>query len=154
MKDRIKHLMDTQHMTQQTFSDLIGVSPASLSNIFTGRTRPTLATVDAIRKKFPTLNLEWILYGHGPMFKDAMSATTVRSESDVASLEPSLDFDDSQNTALPQQGSGAPIASGTRNTLDSPSKVSVKYVDKPMRQITEIRVFFDDLTYESFVPKK
>jgi hypothetical protein len=30
----------------------------------------------------------------------------------------------------------------------------VKYSDKPQRQITEIRIFFDDQTWETFVPKK
>jgi hypothetical protein len=30
----------------------------------------------------------------------------------------------------------------------------IKYAERPQRHITEIRVYFDDLTYESFVPKK
>jgi hypothetical protein len=30
----------------------------------------------------------------------------------------------------------------------------VKYIDKPQRNITEIRIFFDDQTWETFVPKK
>jgi hypothetical protein len=29
----------------------------------------------------------------------------------------------------------------------------VKYTDKPQRKITEIRIFFDDGTYETFGPK-
>ena len=32
-------------------------------------------------------------------------------------------------------------------------KPDVRYVERPPRQITEIRVYFDDLTYETFVPK-
>ena len=42
MKDRIKHIMEEQHMSQQVFADFIGLSPATLSSIFNGRTRPTL----------------------------------------------------------------------------------------------------------------
>ena len=30
----------------------------------------------------------------------------------------------------------------------------MKNVDKPRRRITEIKVYYDDLTYESFVPEK
>ena len=70
MKDRIRQLMESQHMTQQTFADFIGISTASLSSIFTGRTKPTLNTVEAIRSKFSTINLDWLMYGQGPMFKD------------------------------------------------------------------------------------
>jgi len=33
-------------------------------------------------------------------------------------------------------------------------KTEVKYIDKPQRNITEIRIFFDDQTWETFVPKK
>ena len=33
-------------------------------------------------------------------------------------------------------------------------QTSVKYIDKPQRNITEIRIFFDDQTWETFVPKK
>ena len=30
----------------------------------------------------------------------------------------------------------------------------IKYVDRPQRKITEIRIYFDDLTFETFVPSK
>jgi len=40
------------------------------------------------------------------------------------------------------------------NMYKSPSRTEVKYIDKPQRRITEIRIFFDDQTWETFVPKK
>lgn len=146
--------METQHMTQQTFSDLIGISPASLSSIFNGRTKPTLATVDAIRKKFPTLNLEWILYGHGPMFKDTnFSSDAQTANGQDAVEEPSFNFDAGTHP-LPQYNSEGGIQQDVNFTPKKIIKNEVKYLDKPKRTITEIRVFYDDLTYESFVPKK
>ena len=30
----------------------------------------------------------------------------------------------------------------------------MKFVDKPQRRVTEIRVYYDDQTWESFVPSK
>ncbi len=38
--------------------------------------------------------------------------------------------------------------------LGSKERVVIKEVEKPQRQITEIRIFFDDQTWETFVPKK
>ena len=67
MKDRIKTIMESQHMTQQTFAQFIQISPASLSSIFNGRTKPTLTVVEAIRSKIPSLSLEWLMFGVGPM---------------------------------------------------------------------------------------
>ena len=39
MKDRIRKVMESQNMTQQEFADFVHISPASLSSVFTGRTR-------------------------------------------------------------------------------------------------------------------
>ena len=49
MKDRIRQIMESQHMTQQVFADFIGLAPATLSSIYNERTRPTLGVVEAIR---------------------------------------------------------------------------------------------------------
>ena len=57
MKDRIKQLMDDQHLTQQSFAQLIGSTPATLSNIFNGKTNPSLSIVDGIHKSFPQVNV-------------------------------------------------------------------------------------------------
>ena len=49
MKDRIRDLMESLHKSQQEFAQMIEMSPASLSSIFNGRTKPTLTIVEAIR---------------------------------------------------------------------------------------------------------
>lgn len=195
MKDRIKHLMESQHMTQQTFAEFLGISSAALSSMFNGRTNPTLNTVDAIRRKFSKINLEWLLYGSGPMFLDEQPADPSAS-SPVASPteEPLLDFgapSSAQQSAMgtphpalaghrPASGSqplgsngmrpgsngmrsgtnGQPAtsysAAGTRpSAYLSPqdAQLAMKLLDKPQRKITEIRIFFDDQTWETFVPK-
>lgn len=41
MKERILQIMRRENMTQQEFAKAIEVSPASLSNIFNGKTNPT-----------------------------------------------------------------------------------------------------------------
>ena len=67
-KDRIKQIMEDQKMTQQLFADFLQQSPATLSSIFNGRTRPTLNIVDAIKAKIPDISIEWLLYGSGDMY--------------------------------------------------------------------------------------
>ena len=59
MKDRIRQLMLAQHMNQQSFAEVLDISPASLSSIFNDRTKPTLNHIDAIKSKFPSINLDW-----------------------------------------------------------------------------------------------
>lgn len=67
MKDRIKKIMEMQRTTQQDFADQLKIAPATLSSIFTGRTRPTLAIVDAIKSRFPQISTDWLMFGKGDM---------------------------------------------------------------------------------------
>ena len=34
------------------------------------------------------------------------------------------------------------------------NSIEIRYIEKPARKITEIRIFFDDNTYETFRPEK
>lgn len=70
MKDRIRQLMEAQHMTQQMFAQFLGMAPATLCSILNERTKPTLNTVEAIRNKFPNINIDWLMFGNGTMFVD------------------------------------------------------------------------------------
>lgn len=154
MKDRIRQIMEAHHMTQQTFSNFVGINAASLSSIFNNRTKPTLNTVEAIKSKIPNLNIEWLMFGRGSMFvTDGKDTDGGQPESGRQVEEASLDFGGAGNDLFShaseparQQAPMPPVANIVRQ--------EVKYVERPQRQITEIRVYFDDLTYETFVPKK
>lgn len=150
MKDRIRHIMEEQHMSQQVFANFIGSSPATLSSIFTGRTRPTLAIVEAIKNKLPSISTDWLLMGVGSMYvTPSGESESVVDPGQQLTVEPMIDFDQPTNdrqATIPQQG--------VRNThSDNPSPV-VKIIDKEPRKVTEIRVYYDDQTYETFVPMK
>lgn len=175
MKDRIRKVMESQQMSQQEFADFIHISPASLSSIFTGRTRPTLAIVEAIKNSLPDISTDWLLFGRGDMFignganRDEASQNAA-SEADninnVADTEPILDFGDAPVVpSTPQAGGGAvarnsasaygrqPLAGNPKAEVDALQTV-VKNIDIPRRTITEIRIFYSDQTWETFVPKK
>ena len=66
MKDRIRQIMEDQHLTQQSFAQMTQISTPTLSNILTGKSRATLNTVELIKRKFPLISLDWLLYGVFP----------------------------------------------------------------------------------------
>lgn len=153
MKDRIKMIMESQHMTQQTFAQFIQMSPASLSSIFNGRTRPTINIVEAIKNKIPNISTDWLMFGIGDMYLDGLSAKTAPSTpvSDT-SESPMLDFEGDSTT--PSGSSETGFSHGVPSTPLKKVETVVKYVDKPQRKVTEIRIFYDDQTWETFVPKQ
>lgn len=164
MKDRIRQIMESQHMTQQVFADYIGQSPATLSSIFNGRTKPTLNIVDAIQKKFPNINLVWLLNGTGDMFMPKSTPMTDSPAPEQQSYEthsqrqtsssPMLDFD-TPPAPTPQQGLQTPyFVNSVKSTPSTIERTEVKIIDKPQRKVKEIRVFYDDQTWETFVPEK
>lgn len=146
--------MEAQHMTQQTFANFIGMSPASLSSIFNDRTKPTLNTVEAIKNKIPNLSTDWLMFGAGSMFKND-NADNAGVENDDGGMrgEQSLDFGDGAQDLFSQQARSS-YQSANNRAADSSVRTEIKYVERPQRQITEIKIYFDDLTYETFVPKK
>ena len=156
MKDRIKQIMDSQQMSQQSFAAFLDISPATLSSIFTGRTKPTLSTVEAIKMKIPNINTDWLMFGSGSMFSDIKE-----SHSDAASPTPGveagmLDFGFKDNPAVADEHNNesarVPEFNSVRNTPREVSKTEIKYIDRPNRHVIEIKVYYDDFTYESFYP--
>ena len=155
MKDRIKKLMESLHMTQQVFAEHINISPASLSSIFTGRTRPTLATVEAIKNSIPNISTDWLMFGSGSMYVGDNNDLT---DTEASSSRPEQYPANEQEPASPATETSpypTDMIFHTQETAAPSAPVEkVKYIDKSQRKITEIRIFYDDQTWETFVPQK
>ena len=151
MKDRIRQIMESQHMTQQVFAQFIEMSPASLSSIFNGRTKPTLNIVEAIKKKIPDISTDWLMFGSGSMYLDSKSGA---DESASTSQESLFDFSDSPISPSFISQPAAQNSNSVKVTRPNTSREEIKIIDKLPRRVTEIRVFYDDQTWESFVPAK
>ena len=163
MKERILQIMRRENMTQQEFAKAIEVSPASLSNIFNGKTNPTNNHVSAIHRRFPDININWLMFGEGDMYTTVSDETkdgadggesTIRSDVEKAPIdtkgEPMLfDISDPEHYAAWARMEDIKDVDDQNRQLPVVREV-VKYVDKPQRKITEIRIFFDDGTFEVF----
>ena len=149
MKDRIKLIMEQQGCSQVDFARKIGIAPASLSGIFTGRTQPTLATATAIHKHFPFINLSWLLFGEGDMMPSSAQDAATLSGADVVSTSAPVAPSAVASPGAMSVGDNMPLQS--TNSRVCPVDVdAMKNFDKKERKISEIRVFFDDGTYEVY----
>jgi len=158
-------------MNQQEFSRATGIAPASLSSIFTGRTSPTLKHAEALHQHFPDLNMSWLLFGDGEMMvssdhSDASTASDSNNSTDSSyqsfdTSTPGFNFPDMEGSAssVPVHGYSSKMGTMGATSLDAPQSASVqpqipldllKKLDTKPRKIAEIRIFFDDGTYEVF----
>lgn len=152
------------HMTQQVFAEFIGTTPATLSGIFNDRTRPTLNIVESIKKKIPNINTDWLMFGSGTMFLSEAAPSTPSEEKDYGGHQPVVTQETLFNFEQPSSLQSPPTPlhgastgrnyNGVKGTRQDILREDMKFIDKPPRRVTEIRVYYDDQTWESFVPTK
>lgn len=67
MKDRIAHVIRAKNLTAAEFAMQLGIQPSNISHLLAGRNNPSLDFVKKLKETFPEYNLEWIIFGTGPM---------------------------------------------------------------------------------------
>ena len=142
--------MNYLQMKPSSFANATNIKLATLSQILNGRNNPSLEVVTKIRAAFPQLSYDWMISGEGPMCK----------------AEPMLPFDENEGFKTDENREFT-----TERTDDSenrkdfapyrpqehprvPEIEEIKYIERPAKKIREIKIFYDDGTYETFVPQK
>lgn len=173
MRDRVRKVMEHFKLTQKQFANELCVAEATISSIYKGRTAPTNNLIQSIHQAYPGINISWLMFGEGEMLlplsapgDGSTGSAAVSTDADsfppfgqnvgfnIAS-EPSL-FD--ANTSRPQAPATSqvvknPVAPTELKILEALTELkNANQVDKPVRKIKEIRVFYDDGTFEAFVP--
>ncbi len=148
MKDRIEAIMKREHMTPSSFAESIEIQRSTLTHILRGRNNPSLDVVMKIHQRFKYVNLDWLLYGNGNM---------INQEKTSDDLQRSLFDENEEIKSIPQDDleyrKEMPLKTA-ESTYKEPVKEEIRYIEKPPRKITEIRIFFDDNTFEIFKGEK
>ena len=157
MKDRIHQIQDREGMSQKDFAAAIGISQASLSSIYNGRTLPTNRHVEAIHKRFPEIDTNWLMFGEGEMLAagDSNATTPSAANSGNATADEGVRPEEKQENLF-DFGASAGNTQPSASIAPAGQQVIreiVKYVDKPQRRIREIQVIYDDGILETFVLK-
>ena len=71
MNSRLLKFLEAENITQSQFADSIGVARASISHILSGRNKPGFDFIERMARRYPTLNLEWLITGKGRMYVDS-----------------------------------------------------------------------------------
>lgn len=174
MEERIRQVMEYMQMKQKDFAAKIGISEASLSGVFNGRTRANNRHIEGIHKAFPQINLNWLMFGTGDMLTSQQIEQSPTLSENAETNEESIhtantpynpsDITESNQSLFASTPSIAPqstISSTPSGSLSNELMQELIYLrelknknllDKKVRKVLEIRVFFDDGTYESFSP--
>lgn len=152
IKDRFKLIMEREKLTAGAFAESIGASQATISHILSGRNKPSVELVLRVHQRYEDINLEWLLTGKGTM-----------SNAPDGDAAPPSDPDGGYPLFAENAINAGGTPDGAENRKEMPSerpqnapkeivKQEIIYKERPPRRITEIRIFFDDNTYETFKP--
>lgn len=154
IKDRFKMIMDREGLTAGAFAESIGVAQATISHILGSRNKyPSTEVILRLHERYSDINLEWLLTGQGSMSNDATRPEG--SEADVEFDYP-LFAENAKNAAEGTDGAEKRKEMALETPVNTPKEIvrqEIVYRERPARKITEIRIFFDDNTFEIFKPE-
>ena len=144
MKERIEQIIRAKNLTATEFALKLGIQPSNVSHLLAGRNNPSLEFVKKLKETFPEYNLEWIVFGKGPVtisepFKEKLPIQESAVESKKGKNE-QLPVDDFANTLF-----------DTRN-MEVPSNVDNQRETKKSLLKSIILVYQDD-SFEVLQPK-
>lgn len=152
IKDRFKMIMNREKLTAGAFAESIGVAQATISHILGPRNKyPSTEVILRLHNRYPDISLEWLLTGSGNMSNDEDSPLPAES----GEFDYPLFAENPENlTETPSEAENRKeIALETdKKQTKEIVKQEIIYKERPPRRITEIRIFFDDNTYETFKP--
>ena len=76
MNTRLQQFLAAENISQSQFADSIGVARASVSHIISGRNKPGFDFIESMSKRYPSLNLDWLILGKGRMYSDQKEPET------------------------------------------------------------------------------
>lgn len=156
IKDRIKFIMEKEGMTARSFAETIGIQQSTLSHAVNARNKPSLDVIMKIHQKYNYVNLEWLLYGVGEFSTASSQANPPLSS--VIPNNPLTLFDQNEiNEGIVQESvenRKETLVKSPETDNKQPEIQEIKYIKTPQRRITEIKIFFDDNTYETFKSEK
>ena len=173
MRSRILEVMEREGMSQGQFADYIGINRPTLSHVVAGRNNPSLDVVMKIHQKFPSINLSWLLDGVGSYDGNDGNDGNEGAESSICAsssyddggslpigtnsnymqgelfaenpiFQPESTFGLKERKEMSLQGDQNP-----HYTAENQNVVPQNFLH---RKIVEIKIFYNDGTYETFKP--
>ena len=138
MKDRIAHIIRAKNLTAAEFALRLGIQPSNISHLLSGRNNPSLDFVKKLKESFPEYNLEWIIFGRGPItvsesFAPVTPVDPVSTDMVYANPEESV----VEETLFEQpKDAGFPIEPPQSTPIATLKKIILVYSDNTFEQIS------------------
>ena len=137
MNTRLKQFLAAENITQAQFADNLNVVRASVSHVLSGRNNPSYDFIRSIMQKYPELNIEWLMFGKGTMYK-----TMPAPPQKPAEYEEGLIFQEVEETYEPVTEPEIVKPYETITSNEAPQMTINQ------RKVSKVIILFDDGTYQ------
>lgn len=177
---RLKRYLDSRQISVTQFADECAIPRPTGSQLLAGRNKKVSdEIIGKIHGAYPELNIVWLMFGEGNMLTNANIETSEpQTEQEVdnyiekpAANQPidfTIDFHENLHNETEEKGQVSTsvntftFASPAETISDGQSEEIPQEEEKPSgsftvtpgtgRRVTGIVVYYDDCTYESFIP--
>ena len=168
---RLKLFMDSIHVQSSQFADMCEIPRPSFSQLLSGRNQKVSDTlIKKIHTAYPDLSVMWLMFGEGTMLsnqdnngsKESIQKETVKNPNESSkSIEYPNNLQENSEY-LTQNGLNQPQSKSNGNIyqqLEQNKKIlelqlQIDKMKKNPRRVVQITVYYDDSTFETFVPSK
>ncbi len=155
-KDRLLAVIQSENLTSKQFADEVGILPGTVSNIVSGRNKPSLDVMQKILKQYPQISSDWLILGEGQMYRQKSDSQPTLFDG----IQPS-EIDATSKIELKES------ISPSTNTLNNP-QITVQTINETngqnrnqisknltpqqiiQKNIQKIVIFYDDGTFDEF----
>lgn len=143
MNTRLKQFLAAENITQAQFADSINVVRASVSHVLSGRNNPSFDFIKAMMNKYPRLNIEWLMFGKGKMYKEQPQTSRQIEEDRLFPSEESDTLFTVTDSGHEPEEYPAMAPSNELIDLNDMAQSSVT-----QRKVVKIIIMFDDGTFQ------
>jgi len=154
MNTRLQQFLTAENISQSQFAESISVAPASISHILAGRNKPGFDFISNMAKRYPSLNIEWLITGKGKMYK-----------SDLENSQPEIRRSSHQQVLFGPESEAQPVRedknevkaepmpSNPKQSAQTPESTFINIMQSAnnQRKVSKIVIFFDDNTFQEFL---
>ena len=142
MNTRLQQFLAAENITQAQLADSLNVARAGVSHILAGRNKPSYDFLKALMLHYPGLNVEWLMFGKGKMYRDSSNEVQPAPAAHHAEVETDLLFTDEDIEEDIVEEVNIQATNEIKNLSES-----VKTIVK-QRNVKKILILFDDGTYQ------
>ena len=158
---RLKSLISGLGLSDSQFADTCSISRPTLSLLLSGKNKKISdVMLTQIHEAFPDVSILWLLFGEGKMFKSEETVSSELKNDDENSIFQEKSKENEEQLNLVNLKQLENVIQNAVNKSFEGSFIQLETVlqknqeTQAPRKVSKITVYYDDSTFESFIPEK